>query len=71
MKNNLKFKAIIWFHFFDTLYGVSFAFLKSNSLFCCMEKSSFDVYKNFPFEHDGEYIMILYIYGCTVPLNMD
>lgn len=36
-----------------------------------MEKSSFDVYKNFPFEHDGEYIMILYIYGCTVPLNMD
>lgn len=64
-----KLNKVVKTTFFDTFY-VSFVILKPYSLdFCCMEKSSFDIYNIFPFEHDGEYIMILFIYSCTVPLN--
>lgn len=39
--------------------------------FHSVEKSSSDIYKIiFPFEDAGEYMMILSICGCTVPLNM-
>ncbi len=38
--------------------------------FHSVEKSSSDNYKIFPFEDAGEYMMILSICGCTVPLNV-
>ncbi len=38
--------------------------------FHSVEKNSSDIYKIFPFEDAGEYMMILSICGCTVPLNM-
>lgn len=59
-------------YFFDTLYGVSFALLKSNSplfSFVVWKRAALTSIKSFLL-NNGEYIMILYIYSCTVPLNM-